>query len=1370
MAGSPFRRRPAATRTYGSARPSAAPAPSSSDATSLNPRRTSAHAPKGTQPYLDDSTDSSSDEAEAVAASLGVRTSRPPPSPAPAPAHAAASTEGGNDAAPSQDGAASAQQAGGELETVAVSRPARKARSLGAAAAQPEHAASAGGSVVWDETAALATKPAPRRRASVRLAQGADAADAAVEVNGERIISPVKRRSLAPVAADDAPVDSGSPNGEPAPPKKRARRSAPLPSRATAAAKRDLEDDVPAPLDYVPLAERLKRATLDSGPPQPGAAAPRMRRTRSTSRAVGTASPPPPPPAAPTPATAPAAPPRPASPLRRTSAAAPLPRPASPLRRTTSSSSTRPAAPALAAVPARPATKARPQPPAQTAPRPPSPAKDLSAIFSRFAPAVADQGSSVTGEAGARAAVRAAGSMKPRMMLKRGATTGSAAVGEAGDKGAAVAGPDDEDDDHAGDAPASPTRRALERMHSGPTFTSSSLASPTRVAALGASLSFPNLGSPSRAGAASPNPFAREASPSPARAAAGVAVAAARASAGPALGSAYRPLSFAPPATTAFASAAGPTRTYAGGARTLRRDVDEEALFAAPAAHPSSSAASSSASTSTSALPKLPPALSRRTRPAGGHAAPAQQQDLSTLRALWGIDAEDALADSEEADSQDRGARVVGGGLLRKQGEGKRWMDEMGWCLEGLRDGEKSAARASALDLLNKLLSRDWLRRLKSSGQAETVYLAFRLASFPAPSLSVSPEHDDAPGPDRILDTAFAVLLTLLVRDQRMAEPLFRLRAADVAREAAKRRAPQGPDDDGLPPQGPAPTVPQSDGAGPLRSEASAGWWSSSPRKAGRAGGAEDEVDEDRCDLLEVLRELGEREWASETIGTARREGEAGGAAKGKGKKALRGDARHLQTLRDIIDSADLFPSSDETAAVSSPVTLQALALAATRSISSFTPRAIFQPQHMLCESGVFGQVVQVFVDECAAIPDRVTKYEKGLDLLPPPVDSAVGSTISLSSLSTCLSIFESTSLATPYAFHLISSSNVLPQLAAALEDLTLFTFLLALDSPPSSTDSPADPTRTEALGALTAVLGILFGLTTESAWGVPLVADGDKLLRTLLCVVLGCRRAAAPLQPSVPSSQIVPLASTRARAAAPPSIEGDVDLKREDEEDLGEDDESAGDHAVWDVLSLGLGVLANLAESADDDLRVRVRELRLNTSCHGNHKCSRRCQCSLAGQDEPSSTALEILAHLALDPLADSPNSVYRHSITGFLRLLLGLLVLDSPQNEELVLAALSNSPSALAPVLEALEELASLHDDQQRAMDEMALSAPLDENGDEDLVGESQRTEVDEEQLVDDDMLMGEVGGTRCGAGEQDGLPKRMRELVQRLRRRIS
>lgn len=66
------------------------------------------------------------------------------------------------------------------------------------------------------------------------------------------------------------------------------------------------------------------------------------------------------------------------------------------------------------------------------------------------------------------------------------------------------------------------------------------------------------------------------------------------------------------------------------------------------------------------------------------------------------------------------------------------------------------------------------------------------------------------------------------------------------------------------------------------------------------------------------------------------------------------------------------------------------------------------------------------------------------------------------------------------------------------------------------------------------------------------------------------------------------------------------------------------------------------------------------------------------------------------------------------------------------------------------------------------MALPAPGED--DDDLIGETQRTEVDETPLAESDVCMDEVGVTRDETGEEEGLPKRMRELVQRLRRRIS
>lgn len=199
------------------------------------------------------------------------------------------------------------------------------------------------------------------------------------------------------------------------------------------------------------------------------------------------------------------------------------------------------------------------------------------------------------------------------------------------------------------------------------------------------------------------------------------------------------------------------------------------------------------------------------------------------------------------------------------------------------------------------------------------------------------------------------------------------------------------------------------------------------------------------------------------------------------------------------------------------------------------------------------------------------------------------------------------------------------------------------------------------------------------------------------------------------------------------------------------------------------------------------------------------RCHCADAQADEPATTVIGVLAQLALDPLEDAPNSVrrdfrsdaedaryradsarlqiYHHSITGFLRLVLGLSILDSPTNEELVLAVLASEPStfssSLGPILDALEQLAQLHDEQRAAQSELLASSagvigagPAADDGTEEDAFESQRTEVDETQRDEggggDDEMDGLV--VSRAAGEDDDAPRRMREVVQRLRRRIA
>lgn len=57
---------------------------------------------------------------------------------------------------------------------------------------------------------------------------------------------------------------------------------------------------------------------------------------------------------------------------------------------------------------------------------------------------------------------------------------------------------------------------------------------------------------------------------------------------------------------------------------------------------------------------------------------------------------------------------------------------------------------------------------------------------------------------------------------------------------------------------------------------------------------------------------------------------------------------------------------------------MQSLVLLTIRSISFFSPRTIFQPQHMMCVSGVFERVARVFLEESQALSARLSKYEQG--------------------------------------------------------------------------------------------------------------------------------------------------------------------------------------------------------------------------------------------------------------------------------------------------------------------------------------------------------------------------------------------------------
>ena len=855
---SPFKRKPALVRTYGSS--------SSSSHTAAAPLSKSLSA---LDRLLADS--DSSDEEDALQTAPQAQ-------------------------APTPKRANTAVKAKGE-EPISRSR-----RSI-SAAAPPEDDQSRGDE---NQAAALSTRTRATRRSSSRGAALVDSTESRTKSSGsqpqQQRPSPRKRAAQTPVEYQQETDDSAEEEevlSRPSPPRRKVKRTdrssnshagsrptftgtgkpSSTTSIPTAAAKskraksgkaveRD-DDEIPAPTAFVPLAERLKQASEGSHDEGSSANQPREQ----------TSSPSPP-----------------KRPRPRKAATAPT-QALSASRPSYDDKSSRPTA-------TTPLSPAKPTPGATH--RPASPVKDLSAVFSRFAtrtsappspPIIAatttttssnssavvveqDEESSLHHDAasGMKVPVR---NERPTAGLKRarslvGGMAGPIAKRLGGSTRSLMPGADDPDDDGDGDRDG-----RLGRTHESQPGSSSVLSPPPSRPnrprpPLGSSLSVPVLSptksSPVRGGGgngiASPNPRTRngEGGESPFRRPHSPSV-----NDGGNNGGLAALLGGAGLMST---DGSGPTRTYASGRRTVRAPVELE--------EEGGGEAFTSARTATTTS-KATAVLPGSSRPQGGDActskasamvaAPPRRETYASLRLLWGIDAEENLDADEDQDSQDRGAKVVGSGTLRRQGEGKRWMDELGWMCDGLRaegrgggeGGDRGAARASAIELVGKALEKDWIRRLKSSGQAETVYLALRTAtSSSSGGGSYATPATPTMAADRVLDVAIAVTLALFVKDQRLVEPLLRISPADVQRNVATRKT-----------------------ASPLSSP--------SPRDEPGSDGT--------SDLLEVLTALLDREWASDEIGattTAAGPTQTGGTSgRNRVSKVFKSDTRHVSPRVD---------------------------------------------------------------------------------------------------------------------------------------------------------------------------------------------------------------------------------------------------------------------------------------------------------------------------------------------------------------------------------------------------------------------------------------------------------------------------------------
>ncbi|GAA5860014.1 hypothetical protein JCM5353_004884, partial [Sporobolomyces roseus] len=251
----------------------------------------------------------------------------------------------------------------------------------------------------------------------------------------------------------------------------------------------------------------------------------------------------------------------------------------------------------------------------------------------------------------------------------------------------------------------------------------------------------------------------------------------------------------------------------------------------------------------------------------------------------------------------------------------------------------------------------------------------------------------------------------------------------------------------------------------------------------------------------------------------------------------------------------------------------------------------------------------------------------------------------------------------------------------------------------------------------------IVFGLSTESEWSDAFLNDrsttNDGLLGILVRIALQCRRSSKKGKDKTRSRQI-----------------------RREEAETGEEE---GRHSEWDTLCLVLGIITNLVESSDEAKDI-LRETMIDPTCQQGRKCVRTCTCP---SPQP---ILTTLAQLYLDPLSDAPNTVYQTSITGFLRLLLGLSLVDNPRNESLILDLLSTAPPAsTTAIIDALEEFAKLHEDQKE------VRGMLEYGGGEEE--EEEMTQVGEE----------EVEEVRRGK-EVGDVAKRIKLTVVRLKRRTN
>ncbi|SCV72287.1 BQ2448_4981 [Microbotryum intermedium] len=474
-------------------------------------------------------------------------------------------------------------------------------------------------------------------------------------------------------------------------------------------------------------------------------------------------------------------------------------------------------------------------------------------------------------------------------------------------------------------------------------------------------------------------------------------------------------------------------------------------------------------------------------------------------------------------------------------------------------------------------------------------------------------------GRDRCLELCLAVFLGRIARDQRGFEPLMRVTSREVGGEGIKSR--------------------RGDGEGA-----------------------------NEGDVLGVVRGWLEATWSAEEIGTA---------AKGVGKAEL----RSLTGLRNLIINNDLLGAHSSSTPF--PTTLGSLAIQLLSTIASFEPRAIFRPQLLVCTSGSLKALVGTMTKGCEALESRLTKYEKGLDLVPLPEQptTATSTTTKTSArsslhlplvalqigvLETCLSVCPEQALGplTQTSTSLVTSFSTL----ILISELVIFGHRGSSSiAPDTDAELVERPEQRAAIACLLGALKLVVQLTIADArWSAELVAvHQGRIVGSLVRVLQSARKGMI--------------------------VVGEEKRGKEKDESRGDDqekdgEEQEGDKAMLDLLCLALGTLTNLVESVDH-VKTILRETLLSPTCQERRRCTLVCHCD--GR-EPAVSALAKL-YIETPPTSNEINTSF---LTGYSGLLLGLTMLDSERNEAIVEEALKGHPRARKELQAAMAEFASLHE----------------------------------------------------------------------------